>query len=403
MLGRLMGRRRTHGRGPVLCVVAVLAVGVGGCGSGSGTDGDSGGPTASPAAPGTGDVMVEAREAVAIAYRGTYRSPDATPRPAARGRKVAIISAGQVSPTSAIPVAGAAEAAKALGWQVSVLDMQFNPANAAKLVKEATSGGADAIVANFDCLLASSELADAKARGSKIIPLYGFDCDDPSSGTGAGQPLFTTFINYGVAQVDAPKYTAGFGMLTANTIIAATNGTAKVISITDPAQTVLRYIQAGFLQQMGRCTGCKVLETVEFSASELGPALQDKVAAALARHPDATVIRTPFSAATHLGVAAAVAKSGRLGALQVFGGEGFQHDLDMMRTKQGLDSSLIVDSTWTGWAVIDSLNSVFVGEEPRVAGFGTMLVDREHNLPPSGPVRHNVDFKNVYRKAWGVA
>jgi hypothetical protein len=31
-----------------------------------------------------------------------------------------------------------------------------------------------------------------------------------------------------------------------------------------------------------------------------------------------------------------------------------------------------------------------------------MLVDKDHNLPPSGPVQHNVNYKNVYRKAWGV-
>jgi hypothetical protein len=33
---------------------------------------------------------------------------------------------------------------------------------------------------------------------------------------------------------------------------------------------------------------------------------------------------------------------------------------------------------------------------------GGMLIDKEHNLPPSGPVQHNINFKNIYRKAWGV-
>jgi ribose transport system substrate-binding protein len=382
--------------------VTALAVVLGGCG---GNADDEGGPEAAPSSSrpplGTGDIMVESREAVDVAYKGTYKPPDATPRPAARGKRIAIISGGQSSPTSAIPVAGASEAARALGWQVTVLDMQLNRVNAPRLVKDATNMGVDAIVANFDCLLAPTELAEAKARGIKIIPLYGYDCDDKST-PNAGQPLFTTFINYGIAQVDAPRYTAGFGALTASTIIVATNGTAKVISFTDPSVTVLRYVQGGFQQQMARCKTCALLETVDFSATELGPALQDKVAAALERHPDATVIRTPFSAATHFGIAAALVKSGRHNSVMVVGGEGFQQDLDLMRTRQGLDASLIVDSTWTGWSVVDSLNSVFVGEEPRVAGFGTILVDREHNLPPSGPVRHNIDFKKVYREAWGV-
>jgi hypothetical protein len=31
-----------------------------------------------------------------------------------------------------------------------------------------------------------------------------------------------------------------------------------------------------------------------------------------------------------------------------------------------------------------------------------MLVDRDHNLPPSGNVQHNINYKSVFRKAWGV-
>jgi ribose transport system substrate-binding protein len=347
--------------------------------------------------------MDESRASAQVAYQGTYKSPDPTPRPAAKGKKIVIISGGQLSPTSSIPVAGAAEAARELGWTVTVLDMQFNPANGGRMVKEAINAGADGIVVNFDCMLAPTELAEARAKGIKTIPLYGFDCDDQSSGRPAGQPLFTTFINYGLARVDAPRYTAGFGVLTASTIITSTNGTAKVISFTDQSLTVLRYVQAGFEQQMGRCKGCAVLETVTFSTQDLiNGGLEEKATAALRRHPDATVVRTPFSAATHAGIAAAVVKAGRHNSMLVVGGEGFPQDLDLIRTRQGLSSLLVVDSTWTGWSVVDALNSHFVGEEPRTAGFGTVLVDRDHNLPPSGPVRHNVDFKTVYRKAWGV-
>jgi ribose transport system substrate-binding protein len=241
-------------------LAAALAVAVGGCGGDD--DGGSSGAAAEPSAsasPGTGNVLDEARASVDIAYKGTYRSPDATSRPAARGKKIAIISGGQESVTNSIPVDGAAEAARTLDWDVKVLDMHFAPSSAGRLVKEAVGAGVDAIVVNFDCILAPSELSDAKAKGIKIIPLYGFDCDDPSTGQPPGPPLFTTFINYGVAQVDAPKWTAGFGVLTANTIIAATNGTAKVISVNDPSYTVLRYIELGFQTQMKRCTGCRVL------------------------------------------------------------------------------------------------------------------------------------------------
>jgi ribose transport system substrate-binding protein len=405
----LLPRRpfRVHRTATLLTIVA-LAAGLGACGGAnrdnpSGADGNDAAPSPSQSAnAGGGDVLTESKDAVALTYKGTYKPPDATPRPAVRGKKIAIISGGQSSPSSSVPVGGAAEAAKELGWDVTVLDMQLNPANGPRLVKEAINSDVDALVVNFDCLVAPNELADAKARGIKIISLYGFDCDDQSAGPNNLKPLFTTVINYGLPQVDTPKNTAGFGALLASAIIAGTDGKAKVISFTDPAITALRYVELGFTQQIQRCKTCELLETVTFSSNELGPSLQQKVTETLRRHPDATAIHTPYTAATLFGIAPAVVASGRVGSLMVVGGEGFTEDLDLMRTKKGVDALAIIDSIWTGWAVIDSLNSTFLGEQPRPAGFGTILVDREHNLPPSGPVRHNVDFKGVYRKAWGV-
>jgi hypothetical protein len=35
-------------------------------------------------------------------------------------------------------------------------------------------------------------------------------------------------------------------------------------------------------------------------------------------------------------------------------------------------------------------------------GIGIQLVDRDHNLTPSGAVPSTVDFEAIYKKAWGV-
>ncbi len=49
---------------------------------------------------------------------------------------------------------------------------------------------------------------------------------------------------------------------------------------------------------------------VDFTGAELGPVLQQKVSSALLQHPDANVIKSPFTAATLLGIAPAVVQSG---------------------------------------------------------------------------------------------
>jgi ribose transport system substrate-binding protein len=382
-------------------VALALAATVAGCG---GTPSDPDGRTESLSASvaGDGQLLAESRAVVASAWKGTYKSPDPGIRLAAKGKKIAVISRGQQSPSSSVPVSGAVEAAKALGWQVTVLDLKLIPSSAPAVVQQAIDLGVDGIVANFDCAYAPAQFAAAKARGIKIVPLFGFDCTDPSVTGKPGESQFTTFVNYGVARVDTAKYTMNFGAVAAHAVIAATNGTAKVIAFNDESSTVLHYTHAGFIETIKRCEGCEILEVVEFGTNELGPVLAAKAKAALDRHPDATVIRSAHSAATQLSIAPALISTGRQSNVLVIGGEGQARDLDLIRTKQGLSMTLNTDSQWAGWATVDSLNSAFNGENPRPAGFGGLLIDRDHNLPPSGPVQHNVNFKSVYRKAWGV-
>jgi ribose transport system substrate-binding protein len=63
----------------------------------------------------------------------------------------------------------------------------------------------------------------------------------------------------------------------------------------------------------------------------------------------------------------------------------------------------VISSEWTGWAAVDTMNSVFAGQKPKNSGIGWTLLDENHNLPSSGPYNPKVNFKAVYEKAWGVS
>ncbi len=389
-----------------LLTAVVLVAGVAACKQ------DSGDPTvAAPSTARSGsappvDVLTESRTVVENLYKGTFRQPDPRTRIAAKGKKVAIISRGQGSPSSKVPVDAAAEAAKLLGWEVTVLDLRSNPLAAPDAVRQAIAAGVDGIVSNVDCAYAPTEFGEAKARGIRIAPLFTFDCTDPTVAGKPGQSQFTTFLNYQLSsgeKVDAARYNAAGGYIAATAIIAATNGTAKVLAFTDSTSTILNYTHGGFINQIKRCTGCQILEEVRFTPIEvLDGTLRAKVAAALQRHPDVTAIRGSHSAAIQFAIAPEVVAAKKQSQVIVVGGEGQERDLDLIRTRQGLNFTLCNDSPWMGWATVDALNSAFNGETPRFPGLGAMLVDKDHNLPPSGSVQHNVNFKNVYRKAWGV-
>jgi ribose transport system substrate-binding protein len=337
-------------------------------------------------------------------YKGTLTSPDTTPRPGVKGKKIVIISAGQSSISSSIPVNAAAEAAKALGWQVTIYDGQLNPANTPNLMSQAIASGADGIVANFDCSYAKSQLEQAKAKHIVVVPIYSYDCNDPYAGKAGTPPLWTGYPNYGPeANKNLGAFAEKYGFAQGQAVIAATGGKAKVVFFNDLQATVLYYTGKGFLDAIKACPGCKVVDNIDFTGLDLGPTLQQRAATAILQHPEANVVKSPFTAATLLSIAPAVQQSGRASKLYVMGGEGFQPELDLMRNHQGVSAVMISPSDWTGWAAIDTMNSLFRHEKPAYSGLGWQLVDPTHNLPASGPWVPPVDFKAIYKKAWGVS
>ena len=367
-----------------------------GCGGSSDPEPDAQ-PTggASPAASG-------AASEDGLNYAGTLREPDATARPIAKDKKVVIISAGQASISSSVPVGAAEEAAKAAGWDVEVYDSQLNPANSAGLVRQAIASGADGLVLQaIDCPGVKGPLQEAKAKGIFVVGIYSFDCNDPVF-KGSDPALFSGAINYGADAKDIGAFTKRYGADQAKAVIAETGGKAKVIFFNQTTVTVLNYTGQGFLEEMKKCSGCEIVAEVEFAGAELGPNLQQKATSALLQNPDANVVKSPYTSATLLGIAPAVVQSGRAKDIYVMGGEGFAPELDLLRAGQGVNAVNIAPSDWTGWASIDTLNSLFTKKPIADSGLGWQLVDKGHNLPPSGPFVPSVDFKSAYKKAWGL-
>jgi ribose transport system substrate-binding protein len=336
-------------------------------------------------------------------YKGTNTAPDTTLRKPTPGKKVVVISGGESALSSSVPSDAAVEAAKAAGWDVQLYDQKLNPANGTALINQALAAGADGIILDAtDCPLAKTALQAAKAKGVKVVPIYAFDCNDPIFG-GGGESLFSGITNYGAKAKDIDLFTESYGADQADAIIAGTNGTAKVILFNDTEFTVLKYTAKGFTDEMAKCQACSVVATVDFKAADLGPTLQQKAASVLLQHPEATAVKIPYTAAALLGIAAAVSASSHANSLYVMGGEGFAPELDLIRAKHGVSAVNVISSEWVGWSAVDTLNSLFLGQQPADSGIGWTLADSDHNIPASGAFVPPVDFKAAYKKAWGLS
>jgi ribose transport system substrate-binding protein len=382
-------------RRTVPAALTLVAVLLAGCGT-TGETGQAG------RIDGASDYLAVARARVASDYRGTIRVPDPTPRPAAKGKKIAVLSLGQISISSSTPSNAAMEAARALGWTARLYDAQLNPAKAPVIMQQALDSGVDGIIVDaIDCPLIGKQLAEARQKRVAVVPIYAFDCDDPLFG-GTGSPQFSSNVNYGPHAKDIGAFTVGYGADQADAVIAQTKGHARVIIFNDPQLSVLQYTAQGFKDELARCADCKLVQELDFHAADLGTPLYTRAAQALADHPEANAVKIPYTSAALGGIVKAVTASGRSDDLYVVGGEGFAPELDLIRTRGGLDAVNIISSEWVGWAAADSLNSAFLGQPPVDSGIGWTLADANHNMPQAGPYVPAVDFRAVYRRAWGV-
>jgi len=393
-------------RAPGFVVAVAALVVVAACSSSKGSSTPpttASGGTATSGAGGatttTADPVAAAQASVAAAEKGTYTDVSSTPRAAVKGKHIVVISSGQANISNLQPTNGAAEAAKALGWQVEVYDAKLNPANNSPLVRQAIAAHADGIILDaIDCDQAQQALQEAKAANIAIVPIYAFDCNDAQAGN---EPtgLFSANINYGTRNADLDSFTESYGADQAKYIITASHNAAKIIALQTPGFTVLTYTLKGFADTIKASGGSKIVDTMQVSQADLlSGHLPSMIQAELLRFPDANWIKSPYTYVTTLGIGPAL--QGKAGSINVMGGEGFVPELDLLRT--GIVTAVnVISSEWTGWAAVDTMNSVFRHEKPVDSGLGWQIADKSH-IPAAGPLNPTVDFKSEYMKAWGV-
>ncbi len=390
----------------VIAAVATV-LGISACGA---TDGASGG---------SGDGLTpEAQEAVDAAFEGSFGEPPSDSPDSEPGKNIWLI----MSSAQVFDVRGEGQivdAAEAMGWDLTVFDGQFNPDTMVSGLRQAIADQADGIIAfTVDCSIAKAGFDDVVDAG---IPLVGFeviDCNesigDDGIVTDSGDPgVFDAVVTYNnPADPDEPLTFAGFyrdvgAAYQALGIIGGTDGAAKIIKLRGTDLPLFLTADYGFDNALDTyCPDCEVVETVDFVGADIGPTLQDKVAQALARHPEANAVYSIFDAVA-LNVAPAVMASGRKDDIFVMGGEGTAPVVDLVTEDRGVDAGMAYSVQWESWAALDAMNRLLAGEKPDGAGFpsgmGIQLYDAERNVPDAdaayiGPV----DFPSAYREAWGI-
>lgn len=311
------------------------------------------------------------------------------------GLKFYVMSCGQSNATCAAPAGAMADAAKAAGWDATIVDGKLSPDGFATAIRQAIAGGADVLVpVGISCSSAAAAFAEAKAAGITIVGGGGLDDCTPKAWDSErlwldNPPVPSPFVALGKLQAD---YTFG-----------KTNGDPKAVAINLTSNPWGAAVVGGYTDELAKLGGGEVVATVDVSDPESadGSFVQKTISVLLA-HPEANSLVVATDAYLVNGLAAAIAQAGLADKLTVVGGFGSEAALDMIRSGQpGITATIGQAQVWEAWGSIDTAIRVRAGEKPAYIGQSLQAVDAEHNLPASGPYDGSIDWKSKFLKAWG--
>lgn len=379
-------------------VITALLLSLSACGGGG-----------TPAGSGSGKVdqadVTRAKEAVALALKGTDGEVPSQGPAGQTDKAIWVITCGQAAAGCATPGNAAVEAARALGWKATLCDGKLSQPTYAECVNSAAAARPDAIVlVAVDCQFVQAPLESARSAGAKVYGINNFDCDQSA---GEGQKHFDAELRYHGFENHKAFMEKALGPAQANYIIDKTGGKARTLVVREDDTLSSVAIADGAEATLKGCSGCKTY-TVDTTLDDVVTGkLATKVSAALTRYPDVDAVTVPYDAQIPLGVGQAVSGAGR--PLILAGVEGLEANVDLI--KQGQQSMAGgLSPGWSGWAAVDGVNRL-LADAPQVdSGIGYQIVDKDDNLPTTtkyydGNVGKDgaplQDYKAIYLKSWG--
>jgi ribose transport system substrate-binding protein len=362
-------------------VVGLLAMGITACGSSSSSDTSaaSSSSASSTAAPGG---AFDAAVAKASAPISNWTGPTGAPKPAAK-KKIVVVTCSSQGNGCVRAAQGVTDAGRKLGWSVQTIDGQGNPQAWNGGINTAISEKADGIVLDaVPPALVGDALVKAKAAKIPVVSIFNPDL-------GKSSPVFSYVT---------PDHTAQ-GKVMADWVAAESKGKAQIVLIEDNEFPELVQRVDGFKAELAKCSGCKVVDTVQSQIGTMAQKLPGAVASSLQSHPTANYVISPFdSNATFTGQG--VRQAGKQGTVKVAGYEGDSQAVDAIRKGQIQAMTVADPAEWMGWQAVDEFNRAFSGQKAQNTPVQWRVLTKS-NVPATGNWTGDFDYRGQYGQLWG--
>lgn len=308
-----------------------------------------------------------------------------TEGPAAQaGKKVVFLACGFEAEGCNLPGQAAAKAGEALGWDVKVVDGQFDPTVYSRTIQEAIDDGADGII--LDAVSAQAVAGQVKAAREAGLVVGSYDSLNEVSETGVSFDV--------VADLE------GQGEAMAAYMIWKNEGKANAYVLNAPEFTAPTAWTKKAQKDIEDCSSCTVIGTQEFTAGDAATRLPQLTVSLAQQHQDMNVLIASYDAAM-LASIPSLDQAGALDRVMVGTFNGVSPALDLIRKGQ-LAASVGGAMEWGVWATMDNMNRLFAGEEAIEQNVPIRLITAENidTIEPGGPWTGDIDYAAAYEAIW---
>jgi ribose transport system substrate-binding protein len=380
---------------PLVAVVLVVA-GCGGGGSSSSSTSSSESTESSESSSGSSTTAATSEVDCSTVEKPTKLSWEGPTEPVTppSGKHLAILIPTALElEAAARPVAGMEEALEAIGWESQVLDGEFTPSTYNKNIQQAINLHADAIITDgVDPALVKNSLAAARSAGIVVI-------SDAETGVAEVSP---TPPSEGYEADVSPDETA-MGELIGQAIACKGENEANLLAMNDAEYaSVGKFIEAA-VEEVEKCTGCSVVETVETNASQVQSQIPSETVNDIRTNPEIDSVLTGYDPVAVFQVPALKA-AGLLEDVKLYSEYGDQQNLEFIRNGEQ-EATVAVPYEWSGWASVDEMLRALAKQELVNEKIPFALITKEVNLPPAGEAftGKEAGFEAEYKKLWGVS
>lgn len=360
-------------------------------GAGTSASGAPAGPS-SAAAGGCPSVVAADTKAVTAAssVSAAWTGPTSGPR-AAGAKTIVYVAQDLTNPGVAGAAKGVQEAGKDIGWTVKVVDGQGSPTGIQSAFSQAIAvKPAGIVIGGFDPDSTSAQVKQATAAGITLIGWHAVNNPGPST-----DPKLFTNVTSNVSDVSK---------ISAEYIIAKSNGTAGVVVFTDKSIPFAAGKSTMLVADLQTCPSVKVLTTQNIPIPDAATRTPQAVSGLVSQYGKQWTWSVAINDLYFDSAAPSLRSAGLAGdgaPFNVGAGDGSPAAFQRIRAKQYQTATIPEPLNEQGWQIVDEFNRAFAGS-PASGFVASAHITDVSNVGSQTAYDPENGYRQKYRAIWGV-